>query len=87
MMLTKEATDKDRSLKTQFLVSAAGDNGDKISSEQVWRKDGFFQDMKSDLKLEKKDIPENCRLYVNQGYLSTVMSGDLALYNHNFIIG
>ena len=25
--------------------------------------------------------------YVNQGYLSTVKNGELAIYNHNFIIG
>ena len=87
MMLTKEATDKNKSFKTHLLVSTAGNNDDKISSERVWRKDGIFQDMRPDLKLEKKNIPENCLLYMNQGYLSTVKSGDLALYNHGFIIG
>ena len=35
MMLTKEVTDKDRSLKTQLLVSTAGNNDDKISGERV----------------------------------------------------
>ena len=43
--------------------------------------------MRPDLKPENKNIPENYLLYANQGYLSTVKSGDLALYNHNFIIG
>ena len=43
--------------------------------------------MRPDLNLEKKNIPENSLLYVNHGYLSTVKGGDLALYNHNFIIG
>ena len=78
MMLTKEATDKDRSLKAQFLVSTAGNNDDKFSGEREGRKDGFFQDMRPDLKLEKDNIPENSLLYVNQGYLSTVKSGNLA---------
>ena len=51
MMLMKEATDKDRSLKTQLVVSTAGNNNDKISGEQGWRKDDFFQDIRPDLKL------------------------------------
>ena len=25
--------------------------------------------------------------YVNQSYISTVKNGDLAMYNHNFILG
>ena len=85
-MLTKEATDKDRSLKTQLLVSTSGNNDDKISGERVWRSDGF-RDVRPDLKLEKRNIPENALLYVDQAFLSTIKNGDLAMYNHNFIIG
>ena len=87
MMLTKEATEKDRSLETHLLVSTMGNNDDKISGERVWRKDGFFRDMRPNLKVEKRNIPENYLLYINQAYLSTVKSGELAMYNHNFIIG
>ena len=43
MMLTKEATEKDRSLKTQLLVSTTGNNDDKISGERVWRQNGNFE--------------------------------------------
>ena len=32
-------------------------------------------------------MPENTLYYVNQAFLSTVKSGDLAMYNHNFILG
>ena len=87
LMLTKEATDKDRSLKTQLLVSTSGNNDDKISNERVWRSDSYFRDVRPDLKLEKRNIPENCLLYVNQAFLSTVKKGELAMYNHNFSIG
>ena len=59
MLLTKEATDKDRSLKTQLLVSTSNSSDEKIS----------------------------CLFYVNQSYLSTVKNGDLAMYNHNFVLG
>ena len=86
-MLTKEATDKDRSLKTQLFVSTSSNNDDKISGERVWRSDGYFRDVRPGLKLEKRNIPENCLLYNNQALLSTVKNGELAMYNHNFIIG
>ena len=39
------------------------------------------------MNLEKVNIPENCLLYVNQGFLSTVKSGEIAMYLHNFVIG
>ena len=86
-MLTKEATDKDRSLKTQLLLSAAANSEEKINGERVWKDNGFFGDMKPELKLAKENVPENCLLYINQAYLATVKSGKLAMYNHNFIIG
>lgn len=35
----------------------------------------------------EKKIPENALFYVNQSYISTVKNGDLAMYNHNFILG
>ena len=85
-MLTKEATDKNRSLKTQLLVSTISNDDEKISGERVWKENGFFGDMKPDLKLEKRNVPENSLLYINQAYLSTVKFGELALYNHNFFI-
>ena len=47
MMLMKEATYKDRSLKTQLLVSTSGNNDDKISGERVWRNDGFFKNVRT----------------------------------------
>ena len=50
-----------------------------------WRTQGFFKNTKPDLNLEK-NIPENCLLYINQSYISTVRHGDLAVYHHNFII-
>ena len=87
LMITKEATDKDRSLKTQLLVSTSVNNDDKISGERVWRSNGYFRNVRHDLKLEKQNILENCLLYINQALLSTVKNGELAMCNHNFIIG
>ena len=43
LLLTKEATDKDRSLKTQLTISSKSFK-EKISRERVWRNEGFFKD-------------------------------------------
>ena len=86
MLLSKEATDKVRSLKTQ-LLGTSNDSQEKLSGENVWRNNRFFQDLKPDLNLEKKNILENTLFYINQSFLSTVKNGDIAMYNHNFILG
>ena len=86
LLLSKETTDKDKSMKTQLLFKPKND--DKVcSGEKIWKENGFFQDVRAELNLEKVNIPENCLLYVNQGFLSTVKSGEIAMYLHNFIIG
>ena len=85
-MLTKEATDKDRSLKTQLTISLKSCE-EKISGERVWRNEEFFKDTKPELNLEKKYILKSSLLYINQSYISTVKNGDLAMYHQNFIIG
>ena len=78
-------TDKDKSMKTQLLYKPKQE--DKLSGEKIWKKDGFFKDIKAELNLEKVNIPENCLIYANQGFLSTVKSGEIAMYLHNFVIG
>ena len=86
LLLSKEMTDKDKSMKTQLLFKPKND--EKVcSGEKIWKENGFFQDVRAELNLEKVNIPENCLLYVNQGFLSTVKSGEIAMYLHNFIIG
>ena len=84
LLLSKEMTDKDRSMKTQLLVKP---KDDKLSGEKIWKQDGFFKDVRAELNLEKVNIPENALLYINQGFLSTVKSGEIAMYLHNFVIG
>ena len=84
LLLSKEMTDKDRSMKTQLLVKP---KDDKLSGEKIWKQDGFFKDVRAELNLEKVKIPENALLYINQGFLSTVKSGEIAMYLHNFVIG
>ena len=86
LLLSKKATDKDRSLKTQLLVTS-NDSQEKLSGEIIWKNNGFFKDLRPDLNIEKKNIPEDTLFYVNQSLLLTVKNGDIAMYNHNFILG
>ena len=53
----------------------------------MWSNDGFFKDVRPDLNIEKVNMPENTLFYVNQSFLSIVKNGDIAMYNHNFILG
>ena len=81
-------TDKDRYMKSQLLISASTSNEDeRLSGERVRKRNGFFNDIKPELNLEKVYMPENCLFYANQAFLSTVKNGDLAMYVQNFIIG
>ena len=48
---------------------------------------GYFSDTRPELNLEKKNIPENCLLYVNEPYLSPIKNGDIAIYHDNFMLG
>ena len=85
LLLSKEMTDKDKSMKTQLMLKSEPQN--KLSGEQIWKKNGFFKDVRAQLSLEKVNIPENCLIYINQGFLLTVKNGEIAMYLDNFIIG
>ena len=86
LLMSKEVSDKDRSMKTQLLMTTPGSD-EKVSGEKVWKENGYFKEIKPEMNIEKANIPENTLLYINQGFISTVKSGDLAMYVHNFIIG
>ena len=85
LLLSKEMTDKDKSMKTQLLFKPKQE--DKLSGERIWKKDGFFKHVRAELNLDKVNIPENCLFYVNQGFLTTIKSGETLMYLDNFIIG
>ena len=85
LLFSKEMTDKDKSMKTQLMLKSHDEN--KLSGEKIWKKDGFFKDVTPQLNLEKVNIPENCLIYINQGFMSTVKNSEIAMYLHNFVIG
>ena len=65
LLLTKEATEKDRSLKTQLLLATNSQNTEKISGEQIWKKFGYSYDEKVDFNIKKKNFFENALCYVH----------------------
>ena len=87
LLLSKELTDKDRSMKAQLLIRSSASDDEKLSGEKVWKNNGFFKDVRPGLNLKKANIPENCLFYINQSFLLTVKIGDIAMYNQNFITG
>ena len=44
LLLSKEMTDKDKSMKTQLLFKP---KDDKLSGEKIWKEDGFFKDIRA----------------------------------------
>ena len=62
MVFTKEATDKDRSLKIQLTISSKS-NEEKISGVREWSNEWFFKDAKPELNLEKKYSKKRTLLY------------------------
>ena len=69
LLLSKEISDKDRSMKTQLLLSSPSKGEDKLSGENVWEEYGYFEEVKPEVNIEKVNIPENILFYINQGFL------------------
>ena len=70
LLMTKEATDKGRSFKTQMLLSTAENSNslsEKTSGEPVCKKPGYFSYEKADFNIEKRDFRENALCYINHG--------------------
>ena len=85
LYLSKEATDKDASLKMQLLLSSKGD--DKCPTETIWRRNGFFGDQKVEFTITKANFPENTLIYINNGTISIVKGRDYAIYLDYIILG
>ena len=54
--MTQEATENDRCLKTQLLLSINSQSPENISVEQVWSKQGYFSDERADFNIEKRNF-------------------------------
>ena len=78
MYLSKEATEKDRQMKMQMLMTI--DNNDSSASEKIWLTNSFFGDQRSDLTVSKENFPENTLLYSSQGVITNLKAGDRPVY-------
>ena len=74
MFLSKEASNKDITLKTQMIVPLKDDKAES-SSECVWVENDIFKDQRTDLTIVQANFPENTLVYVNQGSISSVKNG------------
>ena len=71
MSLSREYSDSEKSMRSQYTVSSMEVDGEKHPCEKVWKNNGYFGELKTDFVLYKKDFPENALLYVNQAYISS----------------
>ena len=78
MILSKEASNKDVNVKTQMMISMTDSKGES-STEQVKKKNGFFNDQRTDLTIVKGNFPKNTLVYVNDGTITPVKGGN-AMY-------
>ena len=86
LLMTKHATEKDRSLKSQLFVSRSDSSSNDACSEKIWSKGAFYKDERNDLGMEKVNYPENTLFSVTQGY-QAVQKGENSLYVDHFILG
>ena len=84
MNISEEASSKDKSLKTQVLLST--EDKKKADSEKIWNKAGFFRDQTTNFTINKANVPENSLVYVNQSNVTPV-KGQLAVYLDYVILG
>ena len=51
----------------------------KFLQKTSGKKNDFFKEIKPETNIEKANVPENTLLYINQGVIFTVKSGELAM--------
>ena len=72
VLLTRDETEKYRSLKTQLVLSSTNQN-EKVKDEPVCRKNGFFFDKKADFNIFKKALTSLSTLIMATYLLSRVV--------------
>ena len=84
--LSKEATNKDKSLNAQFLLSTGTGDEKSANTEKKWNKPDFLGDQVADFTIIKVNFPKNTLEYTSQGNI-TLVKGDLAVYLDYVILG
>ena len=86
MSLSREFSDSEKSVRSQYTVSSMEVDREKHPCEKVWKNNGYFGELKTDFTLHKKDFPENCLIYVNQAYISS-KDGEAVIYCDYVVLG
>ena len=86
MSLSREYSDSEKKMRSQYTVSSMEVDGEKHPCEKVWKNNGYFGELKTDFVLHKKDFPENALLYVNQAYISS-KDGEPVIYCDYVLLG
>ena len=67
LLLTKEATDKDRSLNTQLVMATDSQKkNEKRRGKSIWKNFDYLGDEKTDFNIKKECFPEKALCYVKQ---------------------
>ena len=74
LFLSKEAPNKDLSLKTQMMIAMKEDKAES-STEHIWKENRLFKDQITDLTIGRSNLPENTLAYVNNGSITPVKGG------------
>ena len=74
LFLSKEASNKDESLKMQMMLSMKEDKSES-STEFVWKENGSCGDQRTDLTIVKANFPEKTLVYVNNRSITPVKGG------------
>ena len=85
MFLSKEAKNKDQSLKMKTMLSL--DKDESLNAEKKLENSSLFGDQKGDFTMKKQNFPEHTLVYCNQGTISTLKAGDYAIYLDYVILG
>ena len=85
MYLSKEATNKDQTLKMQMLLSS--NDKDTTNTKKIWSRNGFFGDQKGKFTIYKANFPENTPICCNQGSILTLKVGDYTFYLNYVVLG
>ena len=85
--LTKNVVDNEKNIETQVIASKFTDeSGNVTSGRRLWPNYGYFLEQTNNFDLAKVNYPENCILYINQGY-STIKNNKNRYYADHQILG
>ena len=84
--LTKQGVGSDQNFSTTIVAESKTGNVSEIAGEPIWKKSGYYSQLRTDYNLKKANFPENALLYINQVYL-VVQKSKKIFYGEYFLLG